>query len=162
MLSIKIFYEGKGLFILGFIVVFFFWVILLGILAKVQNVDLRNIYLLHLTLVLSVLSFLIIIGISELYKGETTRQIEVDNISISGNAYLTEKDGNTLLFKKNKHVIEIGEKNFIEYSRKYYMDNLFTEFFGFSNESEIKESSDKEFIEGADVVFIGIDKDSIK
>ena len=147
---------------MGFIVVFFFWVILVGILAKVQGVDLRNIYLLHLTLVLSVLSFLIIIGISELYKGESTRQIEVDNMSISGDAYLAEKDGNTLLFKKNNHVIEIGDNNFINYSRYYYMDNLFTEFFGFSNESEIKESSDKEFIEDANVVLIGIDKDSIK
>lgn len=134
----------------------------MGILAKVQGVDLRNIYLLHLTLVLSVLSFLIIIGISELYKGESTRQIEVDNMSISGDAYLAEKDGNTLLFKKNNHVIEIGDNNFINYSRYYYMDNLFTEFFGFSNESEIKESSDKEFIEDANVVLIGIDKDSIK
>lgn len=134
----------------------------MGILAKVQNVDLRNIYLLHLTLVLSVLSFLIIIGISEVYKGETTRKIEVENLSISGDAYLAEKDGNTLLFKKNKHVIEIGDNNFIEYSREYYMDNLFTEFFGFSNESEIKESTDNEFIEGANVVLIGIDKDSIK
>ena len=134
----------------------------MGILAKVQGVDLRNIYLLHLTLVLSVLSFLIIIGISELYKGETTRQIEVDNMSISGDAYLAEKDGNTLLFKKNNHIIEIGDNNFIEYSRKYYKANLFTEFFGFSNESEIKESSDNEFIEGADVVLVGIDKESIK
>lgn len=134
----------------------------MGILAKVQGVDLRNIYLLHLTLVLLLLSFLIIIGISEFYKGETTRQIEVDNMSISGDAYLAEKDGNTLLFKKNKHVIEIGDNNFIEYSREYYMDNLFTEFFGFSNESDIKKSSDNEFIEGANVVLIGIDKDSIK
>lgn len=134
----------------------------MGILAKVQGVDLRNIYLLHLTLVLLLLSFLIIIGISEFYKGEITRQIEVDNMSISGDAYLAEKDGNTLLFKKNKHVIEIGDNNFIEYSREYYMDNLFTEFFGFSNESDIKKSSDNEFIEGANVVLIGIDKDSIK
>lgn len=91
-----------------------------------------------------------------------SRDVAVDNITLVGDSYIVEYGETTSLFKQGEVSIETGEKNFVKYSKEYSKENWFSKFFGFANEKEIKEISDKEFIEGADVVLIGIDKESIK
>ena len=96
------------------------------------------------------------------YLSTMSRDVAVDNITLVGDSYIVEYGGTTTLFKQGEVGIEIGEKNFIKYSKEYSQENWFNKFFGFANESEIKESSDKEFIEDSEVVLIGIDKAIIK
>ena len=114
----------------------------------------------------TIISFLALIFVifilSIFFVSTTSRDVAVDNITLVGDSYIVEYGETTKLFKQGEVSIEIGEKNFVKYSKEYSKENWLSKFFGFANENEIKESSDKEFIEDSEVVLIGIDKESIK
>ena len=113
--------------------------------------------------IISFLALSIVVGIfSIFYLSTESRDVAVDNITLVGDSYIVEYGETTSLFKQGEVGIEIGEKNFVKYSKEYSQENWFNKFFGFANENEIKESSDKEFIEDSEVVLIGIDKEIIK
>lgn len=101
-----------------------------------------------------------IISLEFLYT--ESRDVAVDNITLVGDSYIVEYGETTSLFKQGEINIEIGEKNFVRYSKEYSKENWFTKFFGFANENEIKERPNKEFIEDSEVLLIGIDKEIIK
>lgn len=114
----------------------------------------------------TIISFLILVYVivtfSVITLSTESRDVAVDNITLVGDSYIVEYGEMTSLFKQGEINIEIGEKNFVKYSKEYSKENWFNKFFGFANENEIKESPDKEFIEDSEVVLIGIDKESIK
>lgn len=112
---------------------------------------------------ISYVLFVLVIRISYLeFLSTESRDVAVDNITLVGDSYIVEYGETTSLFKQGEINIEIGEKNFVKYSKEYSKENWFNKFFGFANENEIKGRPDKEFIEDSEVVLIGIDKESIK
>ena len=144
-----------------------FWILLLvlflvwgAVYCKLK--DFSIIELVMYALVSFVLLGLVISIISLEFLSTESRDVAVDNITLIGDSYIVEYGETTKLFKQGEVSVEIGEKNFVKYSKEYSKENWFSKFFGYANENEIKESSDKEFIEDSEVVLIGIDKESIK
>lgn len=143
-----------------------FWILLLvlflvfGAVYKIKDFSILE--LIVYTLVSFLLLGLLISIISLEFLSTESRDVAVDNITLVGDSYIVEYGETTSLFKQREINIEIGEKNFVKYSKEYSKENWFTKFFGFANENEIKERPDKEFIEDSEVVLIGIDKEIIK
>lgn len=144
-----------------------FWILLLvlflvwgAVYYKIKDLSILE------TAMYTIISFLLLgfaIGTFTVINLSTeSRDVAVDNITLVGDSYIVEYGETTSLFKQGEINIEIGEKNFVRYSKEYSKENWFNKFFGFANENEIKESPDKEFIEDSEVVLIGIDKEIIK
>lgn len=147
---------------MAYIFIFIFWGLLWVAIAYLMDFDWGFLDLFLVTVSTSLLSTAILLSFVSLQKNEMTRIVEMDKVTIIGDLYILENEENTRAFPMEEYPIEIGGNNFVTYSRDYIKGQFLPEVFGFATESYVKELSDKEFIAGAEVVLVGIDKEMIK
>ena len=151
-----------ALFILFLIVGLFWFVILFGDLKEgFTNLFEWLVYLVYTVSTYLIIFLIIFLTVLALAR-DTYRDVEVDKISIVGDSYIIENGNKTESVKSDKFPLEIGKKDFVTYSRITSKKNWYNDFFGFTDESKTKSMSDSEFINGASIVKIGINKENIK
>ena len=117
---------------------------------------------LGLTAISCVGTFIVVFMIGFVMATTTQRDVASDKISIVGDSYIIENGNKTESVKSDKFPLEIGKKDFVTYSRITSKKNWYNDFFGFTDECKTKSMSDSEFINGASIVKIGINKENIK